>query len=335
MGIENPAREINRLRLVRPLLEDRSGMRRLHALGLLVAAAAIFSAACGGPVVSDVGSTGGTDTSTPPGGTPPPGSFHAAGYAAATVHGLDAKMGVLACNTASCHGADLKGGGSGVSCDTCHTAGWTTNCVFCHGGTNEPSGAPPRDLDGNTSLTALTFPAHGPHATNSSGVHAAFDCTQCHAKPTDALTPGHMFDSTPGKAEVTFANGLSAGGAYDAATGKCSALYCHGNGQGNNGTATKTMAKPTCTSCHPNLGSSSTLIATMSGQHSRHLNGVGAKCYECHGKVVNSSNAILDVTLHVNGMKDNFFTGTNVTYNAATKKCNGTCHGKTHSGDGW
>jgi hypothetical protein len=50
---------------------------------------------------------------------------------------------------------------------------------------------------------------------------------------------------------------------------------------------------------------------------------------------VNAQDAISDPAKHVNGLREMMFTGTNVTYNAATKRCNGTCHGDNHQNESW
>jgi len=315
-------------------------MRSRNALLLALGFAALATAvACGNPTVTDT--TGGTatnSTGTPTpvaSGTPGSQLHHPANYGDNTIHGPDALMQVEDCHSAGCHEADLKGnlasGGTAVSCDGCHTAGWRTNCTFCHGGTDNQTGAPPRDIDQNATTASLTFPAHTAHVTKNA-MHGAFDCTQCHAKPSDALTPNHWFDATPGHAEVTFATSLSLNGTYNAATGTCSAMYCHGNGTGNNGTIAKNVAGPlTCAGyCHK---------TPATGKHGTHR-GEGFGCYTCHGGTVNNNGGttvdnytIADATLHVNGKKDIKFTAggaANMTYNTTTKQCSGGgsgCHG--------
>lgn len=247
------------------------------------------------------------------------GAYHPAGWEAAAVHGIAAKTQTQDCRT--CHGADLQGGTSGVSCDSCHTPGWRTNCTFCHGGTANSTGAPPRDIDNTT--TNLTFAPHTKHVMQGTN-HVAFDCKQCHQKPADVLTPNHMFDLSPGKAEVVFTAGLSPAATYDGTT--CSTNYCHGNGQAANGTIAKTTTGPLgCGSCHATRPSS--------GRHGKHSN---YACSECHGKTMktNSSTLIADLTLHINGQKDTFF-ASGMNFNASTKRCTGTCHNENHSNQSW
>jgi len=234
---------------------------------------------------------------------------HPAGYTDPTLHGADTKLGKSDCR--SCHGAQLQGVSTAVSCDTCHQAGWRTNCIFCHGGTLETSGAPPLDLLGDTATTAIGVGSHTEHVSKTT--HPAYACTQCHPAVTDVLTPGHLFDSTPGKSEVTFSNGLSPDGQYSEPG--CSKLYCHGTGQANGQMAsfipTTTLS---CQSCHPS--------STQSSTHSYHTS---FACGTCHASVVTGSTTIKDPTLHVNGSVDvQLASGT---WNSATKTCSGSvCH---------
>ncbi|MBI5544180.1 MAG: CxxxxCH/CxxCH domain-containing protein, partial [Deltaproteobacteria bacterium] len=90
---------------------------------------------------------------------------HPAGWMAQ--HGAEANKGLSGCT--SCHGADLLGGTSGASCNQCH-ATWKTNCTFCHGGTDNQTGAPPEDVAGLTATSEPTVGAHSAHVMASSGM---------------------------------------------------------------------------------------------------------------------------------------------------------------------
>ena len=248
--------------------------------------------------------------------------FHPQGWVAPSAHGLAAKMGDQKCTM--CHGGDLMGGSSGVGCDDCHPTNWRTNCTFCHGGVHDDTGAPPVDIDDESD--GIPFPGHPSHV--AVGAHQTYGCGQCHAKPADVLTPGHMFDSTPGQAEVTFAAGLSKAGSYT--PGSCSNLYCHGNGQGANGSAKVGDSAATCSSCHAAQESGSTAWNAMSGRHRKHLK-EGVKCWDCHSEVVNST-SFANAELHVNGTP-NVKMPAGVTMSGNT--CNGSCHGEYHSNFGW
>ena len=157
--------------------------------------------------------------------------------------------------------------------------GWRTNCTFCHGGTDSQTGAPPRDLRGATARDELAFRAHTEHLSERN--HIAWDCNECHVKPVDVLSVGHVFDDTPGASEVDFSGGLSAGGRYDG-NGGCANMYCHGNGR-TGGAYDHTNARPTCNTCHPSN--------RLGGGHGTHLR-EGVSCEYCHQDTAASANAI-------------------------------------------
>lgn len=252
------------------------------------------------------------------------GGFHPTGWEAPDQHGLSAKLQSQDCT--SCHGTDLTGGLSGVSCDSCHQADWRSNCTYCHGGTDNTTGAPPEDIDGSS--VSISFDEHSVHVETTAN-HAAWGCEQCHTTPTDVLSNGHIFigDTTPAIAELDFSNGLSDLALYTG-NASCSNLYCHGNGNGMLGTiATGTVTN--CGSCH---GTASNTLG-MSGQHNRHLGrDVRAQCDECHASTAIDSSAILDPTLHVNGAVDTSFPS-GMSFNGSS--CSGTCHGEDHSRERW
>jgi predicted CxxxxCH...CXXCH cytochrome family protein len=255
------------------------------------------------------------------------GRHHPDGFYAPEAHGPAAKQQDEACT--SCHGADLTGGTAAEpSCDACHPSDWRTDCTFCHGGTDNTTGAPPRDISGETSASATTFPEHTAHVTTN--LHAAFDCEQCHSRPTDVLSVGHIFvgDTTKGVAETDFTLGLSPAGSYDG-LGGCSNLYCHGNGQGNNGTATSGDDVSACDDCH---GSRTNRRGDLSGRHSDHLE-EGLGCAECHSATVSGDSTVSDPAKHVNGVADVV-----LPYGMARDErgfCTGTCHEEYHGGRLW
>jgi predicted CxxxxCH...CXXCH cytochrome family protein len=271
----------------------------------------------GAPSGCDGGGGGGGDTT--------PGTrYHPEGYGAAEVHGIAAKYQQEDCR--SCHGSNLEGEGDAVSCDSCHEDGWRTNCTYCHGGTDNTTGAPPVEISNETSPSS--FPPHTAHVTEN--IKPGYDCVQCHKKPTDVLSEGHVFvgDTTPGEAEAVFSGGIAAATVWDGSEG-CSNNYCHGNGQGDNGTMLATAATPECGSCHPVAGVGD--AGSMSGEHSRHV-GKGLGCEECHAATVAADNAIIGPTMHVNGAKDTSFPS-GMVYEGG--QCTGTCHGEGHSGRSW
>lgn len=266
------------------------------------------------------------------GGPPPPppetttttgGRHHPVGWDDPTRHGPGAQLQTDG-DCRSCHGAQLDGGTAGVSCDGCHEAGWRTNCTFCHGGTLNTTGAPPEDIDNNTDLATISFPEHPVHV--EAGIHPAYGCVQCHAKPTDVLTPGHLFDDvTAGYGELDYTGGIAPISTYY--QGTCSNVYCHGTGRVPGEVTSGDDVG--CGDCHPGPNDNA-LWGTMSGRHQVHLNN-GVTCSECHQSVVDAAGQIIGPTLHVQGAKDVVAPG--APYVAGT--CTGNCHGENHNNRSW
>jgi predicted CxxxxCH...CXXCH cytochrome family protein len=298
----------------------------VNCTGLLVAcdAGQITGAAPGSPAFDGDG-----------GVVPPGGRYHPIGFASPDAHGRELEQQKQDCR--GCHGATLEGQGAAPSCDACHSAttptAWRTTCTFCHGGVNDMTGAPPRNLDGTSG--AGVFPAHTRHVGTS--IAAKIDCVQCHVKASDVLSPGHIFDTTPGAAEVDFGGGLDTQGRFDASSG-CSSLYCHGNGRGDTGSVSKTAAAMTCTSCHAGMASDPAGRATMSGQHPLHLGVSGVTCGDCHHSVTPDGVAITAANLHVNGTREVAFSPDSApgfAFDASAQSCTGSCHGHDHAGQAW
>jgi predicted CxxxxCH...CXXCH cytochrome family protein len=213
-------------------------------------------------------------------------------------HAFSADLGLASCQ--GCHGRDLAGGVSGVGCATCHdrtqpdgtVLAWAKDCTMCHGGTDSPTGAPPRSTWGQ-SADLVRIGAHTKHA-GGSALAPAFDCELCHVKPADAFAAGHIDGAT---ATVAFA-GLSVkvGGtapAWNRASATCSNTYCHGTatpvwtGGATQGVCGTCHGLPPTTSQHPVVSSDLTGCAichakTMDaaghvippGQGGMHLDGV-------------------------------------------------------------
>jgi predicted CxxxxCH...CXXCH cytochrome family protein len=179
---------------------------------------------------------------------------------------------------ASCHGGDFKGGLAGSDCTTCHTAsGGPTACTTCHG-TPPASGA------------------HLAHAT-SPRLGRAVDCAQCHTVPDVYTAAGHVTTAAgtpdPPPAELVFGPLARTGGSpsYDAPSGACSSVYCHG---GARPTWTGGPDQAACGTCHgappashpPDTDCARCHVAPLA---STHVNGVvdlgdpGGGCTSCHG----------------------------------------------------
>ncbi len=211
----------------------------------MTSAGALIPASAGGKHLDGVVESSGHDASWMDTSSP---GFHA--YAA------DADL--ASCTT--CHGAQLDGGNVQVACGRCHNlvptpvADWRQNCVMCHGGTDNPTGAPPRTTWGRSG-DAVRVGAHSTHVSGSD-IAPAFDCSVCHVKPDSALSPGHVDGPT---ATVTF-NGLATNGSlvppsWDRASGTCASTYCHGAtlGGGTNKAPVWTSVgtgEASCGSCH-------------------------------------------------------------------------------------
>ncbi|RLB36880.1 MAG: hypothetical protein DRH30_14180 [Deltaproteobacteria bacterium] len=294
----------------------------------------------GGVDPGDAGSipdAGVPDAAIPDGGADPDGGsnrFHQSDYERPEVHGLDLRLGVLDCRF--CHGKDLTGADREPSCDTCHTPAdpeaWRTDCVFCHGGVEDLSGGPPKNLDGTLTVAASVFPPHYDHINTA--MTEPLDCRECHVKAADVLSVGHVFDDTPGVAEVDLGGGRSPRGTYDAAKG-CASLYCHGNGQGDNGSLAVVEPPMTCESCHPGSSSPAIDLDEMSGLHRFHLSSLGAGCQDCHQSTTSDGLTIATPSLHINGQRDFQFSAPGFAYDQADQSCSGSCHGYMHSARPW
>jgi hypothetical protein len=221
----------------------------------------------------------------------------------------------------SCHGTDYLGGSSKVSCAQtgCHVQqGGPEACNNCHGTSsiqvsNIYSWAPPEDLSGNISTTAVGVGAHQTHLTDATWSTAyTKDCGLCHREPTAFDDPDHI-DTNPGR-NMQFkemsTNIGDAEPAWDSGGASCENIYCHGNFRlrasdseypwayadsvitGNNMKMVWTTVDGTqdaCGTCHdlPPQG---------------HLN--VPFCSSCHGNVVDADNNIIDKNLHINGHVD-------------------------------
>jgi predicted CxxxxCH...CXXCH cytochrome family protein len=258
-------------------------------------------------------------------------SNHPEGYGDRTAHGFEVNLkGLASCK--SCHGADLTGG-VGPSCATCHAAAgyaaWDTSCTFCHGSTTTGRANPPVDIQGRTVATNVSVGVHESHATTTIAVVA---CIQCHpARTASVVTDAAHIDGN-GIAEVQLGALAKTGGAAatytrtSATSASCASTYCHGKFTGGTSATVSwtSTTQASCSSCHP--------ATPTTADHSRHTSRFG--CYVCHNAVVNSSKAIIDKTLHVNGVDNVKFGGTYYsrtvtgTWNASTRTCSSlSCHG--------
>lgn len=230
----------------------------------------------------------------------------------------------------SCHGDDLAGGvlveddptSTEVGCDDCHDAGWRTDCTFCHGGDDNETGAPPRDLDRQA---PPAFDVHSAHVDDS--VHAAWECSQCHVQPTDVMNPGHAIDDTPGVAEVSFVAGQAPDTVWDGVG--CSNNACHGNGV-DNGEVAVADAPLDCNGCHPGPESTPDDQAALSGDHRAHAQH-GNVCADCHGNI-DPSGTFVDPATHVD-LQPTVQMPDTITVDSG--HCTGRCHEFDHASFSW
>jgi hypothetical protein len=160
-------------------------------------------------------------------------SVHPAGWAnpaSPEFHGLEIRsMDWRMQSCQECHGSDFAGGIVDVSCLTCHP-NTPEACNTCHGSRTTGSPAPPPDIDGNTSTTAVGVGAHTQHLQEGP-LSLGFACTTCHVVPDSVYQAGHL-DVSP--QEIVMFSGLATANmaqpVWDGAT--CANTYCHGGKPG-------------------------------------------------------------------------------------------------------
>jgi len=252
-------------------------------------------------------------------------SYHPRGFEEPAVHGEELRLGMQDCR--ECHGEALDGAGSSsVSCDGCHPIGWREDCTFCHGGTGgDTTGAPPRDLDRTQEEADTVFPPHRAHTEETT--HGAYACSMCHAEPDDVTSAEHVFDETPGRAEVSFAEGLARDAVW---TGDgCSNNYCHGDGQ-ESGTIDVHASRLGCDGCHAPPTRSGAVAAALSGEHREHIRH-DVRCADCHPNVDEAGELTIPV-LHVDG-EASVNLGPDMSWDNG--RCSGNCHNEQHNNRRW
>ncbi len=191
-----------------------------------------------------------------------------------------------------CHGEDLLGGPSGTSCDKCHP-NFRTNCTFCHGGTDNDTGAPPEGYLGETDTSYAGVGAHTAHMLENPFWHKSYGCSECHATYTDAMDPGHI-DGVAALVWGPTATEEDATPIYEDAS--CSSVYCHGgafeDGDGALTAPSWTTVDGTqaaCGNCH---------ALPPGGDHPPM-----SDCSMCHGCVAEPGPAIRaeGAAFHING----------------------------------
>ncbi len=218
-----------------------------------------------------------------------------------------------------CHGSDYAGGTSKSSCtvEGCHTAS-PEACTTCHGGYDNATGAPPKDIDNHYDKRFKGVGAHTAHLTNSK-FSKAFDCSACHNTPQKLTDQGHIDSQLP--AEIVwgdFAKTNNLSPSYKDTT--CSNVYCHGSSLlGGTLTSPKWNQRDSlvCNSCHG--------LPPSSGAHDTHVIKHQQECDICHtGYFVDSQT---NQATHLDGKKDVQFAATIGGAYANGKCSNVSCHG--------
>ena len=224
--------------------------------------------------------------------------------ASSTFHAVAAEQGLAKCQ--QCHGLDLATGAAKVACGQCHdqnlpagVTNWKTNCVMCHGGTDNPTGAPPRVTWGRDA-DAVRIGAHTKHVTGSA-LAPPFDCGVCHPKPADALSANHIGLPT---ARMTFSGTAIThvtGTTWDRASATCSNVYCHGASLAG---GTKTVpvwtagaGEAACGTCHglPPPAPHPAVASDLTG------------CFACHGMSIDATGALIPPSAggkHLDGLSE-------------------------------
>lgn len=170
----------------------------------------------------------------------------------------------------------------------------TNECILCHGGKDNNTGAPPPDLNGRSDPSLVTVGSHTIYLKKTES-HRAFGCPECHVTPKEVGDPGHM--DTPRPAEVIFGSLAKTDGSspvWDRVSETCQNVYCHGaslGGAGGSGTVPSwTHPKAaTCGTCHDTDRNDTTPNSVISsGGHSTHIaanSGPKLTCPDCHTSV--------------------------------------------------
>jgi predicted CxxxxCH...CXXCH cytochrome family protein len=171
-----------------------------------------------------------------------------------------------------------------------------SSCNACHGSEINP--APPPDVTGNTYTGFIGVGSHQSHVTVTN-YSRAFDCTECHIKPTKAREIGHIDDSTS-DAEVRFDSLATDNGTllpfWNRNQATCMNVYCHGEfprGDTANDPVWTNVGDILCGTCHR--------IPPPSPHPSN------TDCSACHATVINPDYSFTIPgrdSLHVNGQTD-------------------------------
>jgi len=182
--------------------------------------------------------------------------------------------------------------------------GGAKDCDSCHG--SGGVAAPPKDLSGNTLVTALGVGAHRVHL-GGGDVSRALACSECHAVPAKVEDPGHTDSALPAEvALVGVAQSDNRTPIWDRKAKRCADAWCHSPSKpAPSPEWTSDAGRLPCTGCHQ---------TPPPAPHPQMTD-----CSRCHGAVVNDDDkTIKDRSKHVDGVVDV----------VVPQGCDG-CHGST------
>lgn len=166
--------------------------------------------------------------------------------------------------------------------------------------------------------------AHSAHVEDGQ-MADAFDCIECHIKPSDILDPGHYAQDSI--AEITWGGIAPATGiSWNRGANTCSDSYCHGNfpnGNGSNTPVWTAINQAACGSCHE----ADNQPTQLSGEHEKHVDDKGLACNACHAATVGSSFNITGPDVHVNGSVEIVFSSGQGNWDGSDCT-NVGCHGR-------
>jgi predicted CxxxxCH...CXXCH cytochrome family protein len=174
------------------------------------------------------------------------------------------------------------------------------SCARCHGGEQDESGAPPRDVLGRSDTSLPSVGAHTAH------VAAGLDCGACHVKPARS-DDGHV----DGRVAIVWGPLATANGAlspyYDAGSSYgCASTYCHGRFTGGNAAnaplwTAAGQGQGACGTCHGDPAATPAALP-RSGHPALAPGATGASCAACHPETVDAAGAIVAGGKHVDGL---------------------------------
>jgi len=183
--------------------------------------------------------------------------------------------------------------------------GSLASCTACHGGTDNETGAPPRDVGQHTGTSSPGVGAHTAHV-QAGAIAGAGTCGDCHPDPR-AVRADHL----NGKVDLAFGVLATAGGALSPRfqSQTCSAVYCHGAFPGGNAANAPTWTQvdgtqAACGTCHGDPAARAPALP-RSGHPALASGATNATCAVCHAETVDPAGGIEVASgTHVNGIVD-------------------------------